>query len=154
MNRPCFEEDRILAALSSGSMADELRNHAADCAECTEILALASALRNQARAEAAGTSVPDADIIWWKAQLRHRREAVKRATLPIRLAQGFAALCVVAVAVIGFQLLQFPSWLTPELERAAPLNPVMAATGALAIACAMIAGVYLAIAERTPLGRV
>ena len=152
MNGPCVYEQRLLAALCSGNLPDELHAHAARCAECAEIVAVANVLQREA-AEVAIASLPDANIIWWRAQLRRQREAIKRASFPIRLVQGLAALWAATVAVFLLRSPLFPSRLVPWMEGAVSSNPLILATGALAVVCAAIGGVYLAVAERVRVHR-
>ena len=151
MNGPCVYERQVVAALCSRTLTDELRAHAAHCAECSESVALATVLRREA-AKAAVASLPDASIIWWKAQLRRQREAVKRATFPIRLAQGLAAL-LATVALLVLRSLPFPGWLTPAMESAVSSNPLILASGTLSVVCAAAGAVYLALAERVHIHR-
>jgi hypothetical protein len=52
-----------------------------------------------------GTALPEAEVIWWRAQLRRRLEAEERATRPIRLVERLAcSVCVLAAAVLAASL--------------------------------------------------
>ena len=95
-----FEAEALAAALESRwpDRADaELREHVAGCAICADVIAVASAVamavedgREQVRAHAL---IPDSGAVWWRAQLRARREAAEAAARPITAAQlvAFAA---------------------------------------------------------------
>ncbi len=46
--------------------------------------------------------LPDAETIWWRAQLRQRLVAEERATRPIRIAEQLAcSVCILAAAVVA-----------------------------------------------------
>ncbi len=44
-------------------------------------------------------SIPDASLIWWKAEIRQRLERQQRAALPIRAVEAAAAVVCVATAI-------------------------------------------------------
>jgi hypothetical protein len=52
--------------------------------------------------EPSGTegALPDANAIWWRAQLRQRLEMEERATRPLRIAEGLACAACLLTAVI------------------------------------------------------
>lgn len=90
----CEFEAEVLAAVLQGRWperaGEELRAHANGCAICSDAAAVAAALeadREELRAEAV---VPDAGRVWWRSQLRARREAAKLAGRPITAAQVLA----------------------------------------------------------------
>ena len=47
-----------------------------------------------------GDSLPDADAIWWRAQLRRSLAAEERATRPIRIVEQLACAILLIAAVI------------------------------------------------------
>jgi hypothetical protein len=57
--------------------------------------------------------VPSAGLVWWKSELRARREAVRVASRPITVVTGIAGMC--AIAVIAVVLMAF----SKELNLAA-----------------------------------
>ena len=84
----CEFESEVLAAVMEARWPEcagaELRAHVEECAICRDVAATAAAFeadRETLRAEAA---LPDAGLVWWRAQLRARREAAKVAGRPIR----------------------------------------------------------------------
>lgn len=112
MNRVyCEKESEIIEALRRGHLDAELERHAATCAICADTLAVSeffqaertSALvqqRHPERSEEAWldlnkstvnndarccAGLPDADFLWWKAQLASKRLAVERATRSIAM---------------------------------------------------------------------
>ena len=104
MNLPiCPREGEILKAVEAGGWTDELRTHTLSCQVCADTALVAGFLRE---ADAGTVSVPEAGLVWWKAQLRQRREATQRAMRPVVIAER------VALAGAGAALLWSVSWLT------------------------------------------
>ena len=74
------------------------------CASCAEIAAIAQAFVDDRNALAREAQVPSSAIVWWRAQMRSRREAVETAAQPITWIQGLALACAVGIliAAVGF----------------------------------------------------
>jgi hypothetical protein len=91
-----FEADVLAAVLQSRwpERADaELRDHAAGCAICRDVAAIAGAF-DQARDEMRPLAVvPGSGRVWFLAQMRARREAERAAARPMAVAQIVAAAC-------------------------------------------------------------
>lgn len=107
----CQKEAEIIQALRCGGLDAELKNHVAGCAICSDTLAVSeflqaestSALVQQRHSERSEepwldlnkstvnknapfcAGLPDADFLWWKAQLASKQLAVERATRSIAL---------------------------------------------------------------------
>lgn len=98
----CSFEEKIAAANRSGQWSDEILSHLSGCHICEEVALVASYLSGSAAgpASAAITHLPDPALIWSRAQLAARREAIERAMRPILWARRFAfALAAVALVV-------------------------------------------------------
>lgn len=116
MTRPsdlsCAHERDVLDLVAIGqwpARADEaLRAHVAACGTCAEVAAVAAAVRDWAdEADAVVPAiVPDASVVWYRAQVRAREEATRRASRPVLVAQLVALVAVVMAAV----------WIGPELS--------------------------------------
>jgi hypothetical protein len=116
MTRPsdlsCACERDVLDLVAIGqwpSRADEaLRAHVAACTTCAEVAAVAAAVREWADDSdtAEPVKVPDASVVWYRAQVRAREEATRRASRPVLVAQLVALVAVVVAAV----------WIGPELS--------------------------------------
>jgi hypothetical protein len=109
----CEKEAQVIESVRTGSWDSELWQHAATCPACSEA-ALAARVLNEMRAvDLAEARVPDAGLMWWKAQLLAKREAAERVTQPInfveRFAYAWAAVCVIGVCVWQWQALR--AWL-------------------------------------------
>jgi hypothetical protein len=103
----CRHEAEVLAAVLEGRWPEraepELREHSEQCAICAEVAAIAGALDADSEELRETVSVPDAGLVWWRAQLRARREAAKLAGRPITAAQvlGLASAAGIGGACFG-----------------------------------------------------
>ncbi len=90
----CNRESELLDLLRSGGWPlagdPELHAHVKACRRCTEVLLVTPALQALRAEGASAARLPDAGILWWRAQLRRRSDAVERMNRPLAGAQGFA----------------------------------------------------------------
>lgn len=103
----CNHEAALLEAIQSGRGADgcdaDLRAHVAQCAICADVALVAGAIEREDARARAEVSIPAPGLVWWKAQIKSRREAVKRASEPIALVEraagvfGFVAFVALAI---------------------------------------------------------
>lgn len=75
-----------------------------DCPSCAEIAAIAQAFVDDRSELLQQAQVPSSAIVWWRAQMRSRRQAAEAAAQPITWAQGLAIACAagILVAAVGF----------------------------------------------------
>lgn len=116
-----FEADVLSAVIQSrwpARVDPELREHAKHCEICSDVAAVAGAFEC-AREESAEyarvpDALPDSGRVWWKAQMRARREAVQAAGRPITAIQiaAFACAMVLMGACIGATSSWFQAGLT------------------------------------------
>jgi hypothetical protein len=99
----CDKEARVVEAARASSWEPELRQHASTCPACSGALLAARVLNQMRGADLAEARVPDAGLLWRKAQLLAKQEAAERATQPIsfieRFTYAWAALCAMGVCV-------------------------------------------------------
>jgi hypothetical protein len=94
----CEKEQQIVAALYGRSTDAEILGHAHSCPVCSEVLLVAELLRESTQiATHELRDLPDAGLIWRKAQTLAREKALARVTLPIRIAR-ISALVVAVLA--------------------------------------------------------
>ena len=87
---------------------EDVRAHVAACTLCTDLIEVASALREDHEAAWTGARVPPSGVVWWSAQVRAREEAARTAARPIAFVQGVAASCAVWLAVSVLRALPMP----------------------------------------------
>jgi len=98
----CPREADVLDALASARWPNrverELADHVASCAICTDVIAVASAMREDHDAAWREATIPSSGQMWWRAEMRARQDAVREASRPVAVAQGVAVVLVLAVA--------------------------------------------------------
>jgi hypothetical protein len=97
----CEFEAQVLALTLQGcwpeGAGDPLRKHVSECVICSDLVTVAGAIDESWRELRSDTVLPDSGTMWWRAQLRARREAAITAGRPITGAQVIAASCALAV---------------------------------------------------------
>src|SRR5690242_1925729 len=97
----CEFEAEVLAAVVESRWPDgvpaDLHAHVARCVVCSEVAQVAGAIGSDAREMRAEAPLPESGIVWWRAQLRARREAAEAAGRPITAAQLVAFGCAVGL---------------------------------------------------------
>jgi hypothetical protein len=97
--RECEKELLVIDAARTGSWDAELRQHISDCHACADVALAAQAMNEMRAIDEAEARVPDAGLMWWKAQLLSKRAAGERATQPIRFVEHFSYACGIAVFI-------------------------------------------------------
>ena len=130
--KPCPHEAEVQAILRQGHWPEacdrELRRHIQTCRSCSEQLLVLHTF-HAARAHAMQAAPIDhPNLLWWRAQLRRRNEALQRVGRPITTAQIFA-LCIsilAAAALLRSQLaagFNWSSWLPQSLPQSSSGSP-------------------------------
>lgn len=106
MNEQYCEREQEMAEALAGSARDAaILNHARECAVCSEVLLVKEFLRGGVQlAQHEVEGLPDAAIVWRKAQAMAREKAVLRAALPIRAIRIVA--CAAGVLAAPLVVLQ------------------------------------------------
>ena len=100
MTPVCRHEDAIVAAAVEGrALSTELVTHLDACASCREVQALVGVLREDRDEALAGSHMPSAAVVWWRAERRARAEAAAAAARPITVATGLAVASAIGVLV-------------------------------------------------------
>jgi len=104
MNEQYCEKEQDVAAALAGSSGDaEILNHALECAVCSEVLLVREFLRGGAQlAPREMENLPDATLVWQKAQATALEKALGRATLPIRAVRMVACAASICAAPLLF----------------------------------------------------
>ncbi len=116
-----FEADVLAAVIQSRwpeRVDQELREHAKTCQICSDVAAVANAIES-AREEsvsnaAMAETIPDSGLVWWKAQIRARREATEAVGRPITAVQIAAFAC--AIGLLGACIGATSSWFQAALK--------------------------------------
>lgn len=93
----CERESEAVAAKLKGEWPPELKAHVAQCLHCQDAMLVAAFLAETVERER--VEVPSAGLVWFKSQLRLKREAVERAERPLVWGQRAAAVIAAAGVV-------------------------------------------------------
>jgi len=141
--RFCEKESSVATAVLARAIPRDLQAHIADCAVCSEVALVSGLLASEVAATPQEFHIPDAGLVWRRAQRLSREQAIARATRPIRIVRicaGIAA--VLALPWTGFTLLNSSSWL-PDIARYSwtmdhSLSAVLTGTSLLGIVSSVI----------------
>jgi hypothetical protein len=95
----CSREDELLDALGRGYLGAELTSHIATCSACSELHTVAGALLDERIDAMAEAPVPSAGTMWFRLQMRHRKEIQTAARRSLLIGQ--AVTLMIAVALIA-----------------------------------------------------
>jgi hypothetical protein len=85
----CDRMPDVRAALSAGQWTNDVLEHALDCEACSPLW-MTAYLTERGRVDMSHRVRPDADVVWWKAQLYASRRDARRARAAISGAQVIA----------------------------------------------------------------
>jgi hypothetical protein len=154
----CPREADVLDALASARWPHrvdrELTDHVASCGICSDVIAVASAIREDHDAAWQEANVPSSGQVWWRSEMRARQDAIREASRPVTVAQGVGVLFVLAVAAAAGWL-AWPSAhefftataQSPTAAFASPLLlPLIVAMGALLVVAPL--ALYVVLSEK------
>jgi hypothetical protein len=161
-DRGCVREGEVLDALQAGRWPQatdtSLRDHVTGCASCTELLAVAAPLLDEHHALVQAAQTPSSAIVWWRAQMRSRREAAEKAAQPISFVQGITFACIAGLLATALGIFVptfrrslawiadaagFWSGLSLPIPPDALASPVMLAAAAAVGLCALVLPIAL-----------
>ena len=120
----CLREHEVMESVGGGRWPDrcpdELRAHIAACALCRDVLEVAVALHEDRDTAHLNAQISSAGLVWWRAEMRARRDAVQRATRPMRIFEWAALACM--LAAMGALLY----WIGPSGLKALLWQPSLA----------------------------
>jgi len=138
----CPRETEVLDLVSIGqwpSRADaDLIAHVAGCETCADLASVAAAMAELGENARMSVRVPDASVVWYRAQMAARDEITRRATRPMLVAQIAAVGAFLTGGFFAWQL-GLGAWVTEVWATTgtfswASLPSIQANTGLLAAA--------------------
>lgn len=100
----CPHEADILDLIAIGQWPDragaDLAAHVASCPACADLALVASSIIDVRDSGASARRLPDAGIVWLRAQMRARADARRRAARPFLFAQVAGAAALAAILAI------------------------------------------------------
>jgi hypothetical protein len=106
----CEKEQVVVAALLAGALPNDLLAHVSVCEVCTEVAQVSHALLHEVAPAADVLRLPDASLVWKRAETLAKQQAIAKATRPIRITRISAGVAA---------LLALP-WLAPTLLNSMP----------------------------------
>ncbi len=144
--KACPREQEILTARKSGYFESEsgapLRAHLAECESCTEAVLVAHFFEEH---DTADITVPSAALVWWKAQLRARREAAEQAMKPVSITEKIALACALIGALAS---LVWIGDVSGAVIGVLTLGSAVVISTATAVLCVMGFALYSAFARK------
>jgi hypothetical protein len=95
----CGREQDVLDAVRCGRYSDELRAHTNECALCLDTMEVATVLREDLEGSLPDARVPSAGLVWWRAEIRSRQEAMRTVARPITWVQAFGGACLAGAGI-------------------------------------------------------
>jgi hypothetical protein len=98
----CVREPEVTAMLLQGhwpqACEPDLRNHIHICAHCRQQVLLAQTFQSARNQAIQTASIPHPGLLWWRAQLLRRNQALRHVARPVTTAQVFALIISIAAA--------------------------------------------------------
>ena len=108
----CARETDVVDAVTSGRWPERadagLRAHVAGCAICADVAEVARALQEDHETAWREARIPSSARVWWRAEMRARQEAARKAAQPMAVVTAAAAACGGGV-LIAFVVLLWPA---------------------------------------------
>jgi hypothetical protein len=156
----CPREQDLLDVLTTDQWPDrcdeELRRHVEACQSCRDLVAVLTPLSEAWAETRSEAHPPGSGMVWWRAQMRARREAARSAARPVAVAQivgGLVAIAFVAGVLLVVAPWAVQSWTSSQQLIAGNMAGIhelaggwLFGGGIAAIAITSLA-VYLALAE-------
>jgi hypothetical protein len=115
----------------------------AECPRCGPLVALAEQIRREFEQTMRDARVPTPEIVWWRAQMRAREEAARRAARPILFTQALALAALVGLLVSLAGRLAVPAL---AFDPGLPFPRIVIAAACCLVIAAPVA-VYFALAR-------
>ena len=139
MNRSCLRTEETNRAAMSGEWSGELKSHARQCRECSEMLWIGESLRSFADSGSNAATLPHPALFLLKAERERAAKQRDAATRPIRIVGRLAVaiLGVSGMSVLLWKGTALGQWLIPAsaaqpLPDAIPLHVLTAGLVGLA----------------------
>lgn len=116
-----------------------------ECPLCGPLVALAQQIRDEFERTTHHARVPTPEIVWWRAQMRAREDAVRRAARPILFTQALAVAALIGLLVSLAGRLTLPALSFLELSPLSARLPMFYIAIGAAV-CLVIAPVAVFVA--------
>ena len=145
--RDCEREFEVLECAGKAQIGDELRAHIDACDSCRELFEVARAVVDDRSVLMRDARLPGAGLVWWRANMRERREAARAAVRAGSVVQVFllVAAVLIALGVLGISIDVQAVWRSIVLSAQTFAIPLLALAAWLILAPV---AVYFAVTEK------
>ena len=109
----CPQEEAVSRALRTGLRMDQIdlwkgsvQGHVAECAICREMVLTSRWMHTLAQRSEEKFTLPDANLLWWRAHLSQKQAEAERAQKPLEVievvSEAAIALAAIALALAGW----------------------------------------------------
>ena len=98
----CPREDELLDALGAGFVGAELEAHVQECASCSELRLVTSALLDERATAITEAPVPASGTMLWRMKMRRRQELQAAARRSLLVGQAVTVAVAIALIVVLF----------------------------------------------------
>jgi hypothetical protein len=149
----CSRQDEVRELLRQGhwpeASAAEVRGHVEGCRECGELVRLTVGFRAVREASLQQAQLMAPGLIWWRAQLRRRQQAMEQVSRPTQWAQVFGILmsvCGGAGLVAWFARIGYwPDWRGSAVDVGQAMKSLAGGIGVLPVAVGMAVLVFVGV---------
>ncbi len=118
-----------------------------DCPRCGPLVLLAEQVRQEFERTQGEARVPTPEIVWWRAQMRAREDAARKATRPILFTQALAIAALLGLLISLAGRLTLPSLSLDAFSLTAGVPLLHIAIAAICFLVFAPIALYLALAH-------
>jgi hypothetical protein len=114
----CSGEKELAVVLAKGqwphACPEELRIHVSACRSCADLVLVTGTFQSARNSSIDSAHLPSPGVLWWRAQLRRRNQAIERVGKPILFAQVFALsmILLLGLGLVAYQARHGLNWLS------------------------------------------
>ena len=119
MNERCRHESHVQRAAAEDRWSEALRDHVKECEDCAAAAAVAPFMFRFSRTNERQHRLPDASVVWLKAQLLRGNALADRASRPLNIVQMVAYIVVAGgwAALLTWKWAELQSWMLSFTPR-------------------------------------
>ena len=121
----CPRENEVFEAVAAARWPEQtpvdLRSHVSECTICGDLVEVSQALQASYTEARRNVTIPSPGLVWWRAQMRSRREALRTVLRPIRAVEAITAASVAGASLALARKLEITAVSSLILERSLPL---------------------------------
>jgi hypothetical protein len=154
MSDRCRHEAHVQRAAAENNWTEALRVHVGSCEDCAAAAAVAPFMNRFARTNERQHRLPDASVVWLKAQLLRGTVMAERVSRPLNILQVVAYVVVAGgwAALVTWKWAELQNWMltfTPRYVVGGLAGTQTAISGPLMLAVVVLASMTVMLALHT-----